>query len=283
MSDIGLTGAKTLGLKSGDELSLSVSAASHPGKVRDANEDSFSLNGVSYRAESGLLCIEQELKEPALFCVCDGMGGEMGGGTASDIAIKETAQLYSSLISGEADIFGAVDGYINRSNEKICRALKNSMSHRGGTTAAIAYIANGTLYAFSVGDSRIYIKSGGGLKLVSVDHTLAMKKLRAGIYSCEQAEASSDRHVLTLFLGADTDGRGLRAESYGPYELNPEDAVLICTDGLYDMCTEAEISGVLSAGGPVSKKLINQSLAAGGADNATCIAVRVGKRLKTAF
>ena len=70
------------------------------------------------------------------------------------------------------------------------------------------------MYSFSLGDSRIYLYRDGELNQISQDHTLAMRKYLANIYTKEEAEQSSDSHKLTLFLGVDINNNGLVAEKY---------------------------------------------------------------------
>ena len=257
-----------------------VTVSTHNGKVRGNNEDNFSVNGIIKSAEDNIYSLEDVFnKESLLLEVCDGMGGEENGEIASEIAVKHSAALYEALKSADGDdaqIASAVNNYVKAANAEICRELNNSESRRGGSTFALVYIKNGTVYAYSLGDSRIYLFSGGELKQISTDHTLAMLKYNANIYTLEEAEKSPDSHALTLFLGADVTDRGLSAQAYEPFELTSGSKILLCSDGLYDMCSKDEICGILSSNSKnPAQALVDAALDNGGIDNVTCIVAEI--------
>ena len=143
---------------------------------------------------------------------------------------------------------------------------------RSGSTLAMVCIDGGTVYSFNLGDSRVYYYLGGKLTRISQDHTLAAQKLRNGELT-EEIRSSSDAHKLITFLGADDDGVGLTAYAHEPVELG-SGKVLICSDGLTDMCSDAEIAKVLGeAHSNYAEALAEKALTKGGWDNVTCIVI----------
>ena len=145
---------------------------------------------------------------------------------------------------------------------------------RGGSTFAMIYFQDGKAKFFSMGDSRIYLFHRGSLFRVSRDHTLAQKKYEANIFTKEEAESSTESHVLTRFLGMDEDSDEFMAESYDAIIPEKEDKLLICSDGLYDMCSDREILQILSAPNqPYTIQLVNKALKNGGEDNITCMVI----------
>lgn len=270
--------SKLFQCRAGDRVKIAVST--HTGMVRSNNEDSFTVNGITKRPEDGIYSFVKAFDgDSLLLAVCDGMGGEDGGEIASGIAVKNSLALYNALkYADSSQITAAVNGYVKETNAQICRELGSSESKCGGSTLALAYIRNNIVYAYSLGDSRIYLFGSGELKRISSDHTLAMLKYNAGIYTLEEAERSPDRHRLTLFLGADVSGRGLTAQAYEPFKLTSESKLLLCSDGLYDMCGEQEISEVLSSRSKnCAQSLVDAAVKNGGTDNITCIvAERIG-------
>ena len=255
-----------------------VTAATHNGKVRSNNEDNFSVNGIIKSGEDNICSLEDDFdKESLLLEVCDGMGGEENGEVASEIAVKNSLALCDTLKCADvAQITAAVNNYVKETNAEICRELNNSESNCGGSTFALVYVKNGVVYAYSLGDSRIYLFSNGELKQISTDNTLAMLKYNANIYTLEEAEKSSDSHKLTLFLGADVMGRGLSAQAYKPFELTSESKLLLCSDGLYDMCGKDEICKILSSKSKnYAQALVDAALENGGIDNVTCMVAEI--------
>ena len=87
-----------------------------------------------------------------------------------------------------------------------------------------------------------------------------------------QAEAATHdlRHLLTRHLGANKAAR----PDVQRLALADGDCLLLCTDGLSDMVSDAEIAEVLAGGGAseaMSQRLVDRALAAGGKDNVTVI------------
>ena len=257
-----------------DDLNLYISASTHNGIKRDNNEDSFSINGKPRPKNKKVMDISgMAPKDPLMLAVYDGMGGEEMGEVASDIAAVMSRELLESLNLSEIEDYPkVVDMYTSKANNEICDVLKNNESKRGGTTMALLYIDNGIVYPFSLGDSRIYLLVNNELIRISEDHTVAMRKYKLNIYTLEEAEQSMDSHKLTLFLGVDNEKRGLSAQWYQPFVMPRSGILLLCSDGLYDMCSEAEIKEILTSGGDdLSSKLVSASLKNGGIDNITCI------------
>ncbi len=262
------------------DKTIDLSVSTHNGKRKDNNEDSFSINGKAKPSDKDIMNISGEIGGSELFLgVFDGMGGEKMGDVASRIAAERSAELFAELKDLTPDMFQqAIDKYVNQTNAEICRTLKNSGNDRGGTTMAAVFIKDGIVYPFSIGDSRIYLLKDGELEQISEDHTLAMCKYKSNIYTLEEAETSPDSHKLTLFLGVDVDGNGLDAQFYEPFVIPEGGSLLICSDGLYDMCSKSEIVQMLQQDSEnTATDLAETAVDNGGIDNVTCI---VAKYLK---
>ena len=99
-------------------------------------------------------------------------------------------------------------------------------------------------------------------------------QIKNNIFTKEEAEASPESHMLTLFLGMNNDDNNAGAEVYNPVTLNKNDKLLICSDGLYDMCSDKEIADILSVPNqPYTLQLVNAALDKGGIDNITCMVI----------
>lgn len=252
-----------------------IDVATHCGNERGENEDNFSLNGRMRNQDEDICAFSEFLPSPLLLNVCDGMGGEQDGRLASEIAADSSKKLLD-VLSGTAEdnITDMVNSYVQDANNKICEMLKNNNHCRGGSTFAMAYLRDNMVYPFSLGDSRIYKFFDGALEQVTTDNTVAMNKYRMNIYTLEEAEASIDSHKLTLFLGVDVRGNGLNAESYPAFEWKEGMKLLICSDGLYDMCSRAQISEILGAEQDnYASALLDMAMRNGGIDNITCMVV----------
>lgn len=250
--------------------------SSHPGKVRSGNEDNFAVNTVYRRLEDPKKNLEgTRLREPLFCAVFDGMGGEANGELASKLCAEVASMIYFELSeSSEVNVDGLVSSFVEKSNHAIVDMLESTHSKRGGSTFVMTVFYNKLVYPYSLGDSRIYLYRDKHLRQLSNDQTLAMKKLRANIITEEEALTSPDRHKLTSFLGVDVDAEGLVPQIYQPFVLGPGDKLLLCSDGLYDMCSDREMSKLMAKSpDEACLALVNAALDEGGEDNVTCIII----------
>lgn len=254
-----------------------VSIATNRGRVRRTNEDNFYADILGIR-EVEELCGHRILNhsDSYVFGVVDGMGGEQFGDIASEIA-AQTMNGFSDKIKKASlrELHAAVNEYASESNRRICRMTEERQADISGSTLVMACVRGNLVYPFSIGDSRIYYRSGGKLRQISEDQTVAMKKLKAHIYTEEEARLSGDAHKITTFLGVDKGNIGLKALAYEPLDLSAGE-VLLCSDGLTDMCTDEEILWVMQKYGDefAAQHLVELALRNGGADNVTCMIIR---------
>ena len=174
--------------------------------------------------------------------LADGMGGYAAGKLASETAVSNFIETYTYKTPTE-EIRDAMLRALFNANDAILR-VPESIEHEGkvGTTLVAAVIHNRQLFWISVGDSRAYLARGDNLVQLTTDHSYATElKRQVAKHSITQKEADEhpEREVLTSFVGVpdltDID------TNIKPLELEPEDAIILCSDGLYRSLTEDEI------------------------------------------
>jgi PPM family protein phosphatase len=230
-------------------------AVTQTGNVRRSNEDSY-------------------LVADPLFVVADGMGGAQAGEIASRMAAEEFEQLDPSRARGEA----ALREVIGNANRHILERARADPDLAGmGTTVISALVGDDGKVAFGhVGDSRAYLLRAGELRQLSEDHSLVSELVRSGELSEAEAERHPQRSVITRALGADPD---LQVDTF-TVAGQPDDVVLLCSDGLNTMVDEATIARLMSGGGTAeetARDLVRAALAGGGEDNVTAIVFRLGE------
>ncbi len=253
---------------------------SDKGLVRTNNEDNYLLghclneNGDTHM-ESGSL---SNIGEWTCGGVFDGMGGAAGG----EIASYEVANTFQKET---LEIKDCTEDEVNEILEKAFRLANDAViearhTHNTcGTTASVIVTNGRRIKAFHRGDSRIYLKRNGELFQLSKDHTLAQLKLDVGIYHKEEDAPEKEFHQLTEFLGME---RSLENEK--PFEsewldLESDDIILVCSDGLYDMCSKERILQSLVSTVELecmAKELLEEVFAKGAADNTTILLMKVG-------
>lgn len=177
--------------------------------------------------------------------VADGMGGMAFGREASEIAGKTFLRAYEAKAPDES-IPAKLKSALEQANHAVSSIIRQEGLNRGevGTTFAAAVIHEKCLYWVTVGDSRIYLYRGGRVFLVNESHTIGKdldRRAAAGHISRRDALHDPERCILTSYLGVEPLPQV--DISVHPYRLRPGDRVVISSDGLFDVLTDAEIAG----------------------------------------
>jgi protein phosphatase len=147
---------------------------------------------------------------------------------------------------------------------------KGMLGGRPGTTLTAAYIAWPQLLLLHVGDSRLYILRGGQLAQLTTDHSV----LPDPDNTQQRLGTSPLRHILT---NAIVSGPSRATGEVHRIHLDPEDRLLLCSDGLTEHVPDDQIAALLSQHddmGQVCADLLAAARHDGGSDNITAIATR---------
>ena len=188
------------------------------GAVRATNQDAVLPEG-------------EEHGETGLVAVADGVGGHPGGDIASRRAVEgiEGAR-------GGASVEELFDAARQRIREAIIEALDDRPEMLGmATTLTLARLCDGGVIEIGhTGDSRAYLLTDADLVQITEDHTHGMDLVVAGELTIEEARVRPEWHVLSNFLGFES----FRVATHR-VPLTPGDRLLLCTDGLTNMLTDA--------------------------------------------
>lgn len=270
-------------------LRLEVAARTDAGLVREHNEDHFiaarlgrSMSVLATNLPAGQVPARVDEAAYAL-AVADGMGGAAAGEVASALALTlgteltvDEARWPVRLDEAEVErLRERVTEYFHAIDRAVTERARARPDLRGmGTTLTVAYSAGPELVVFQVGDSRAYLVRGGTLERITRDQTVAQALVDAGHLAPAEAESHHLRHVLTKAIGT---GDCCDEAVMHRVGVAPGDRLLLCTDGLTDMVTDADI-GALLARHPepeaACEALVAAALAGGGRDNVTVIVGR---------
>lgn len=170
--------------------------------------------------------------------VCDGMGGNVGGQTASYLAVDAILTTLSR-VSENQDIRSLVTEAIIEANKSIYQRALDEPSLRGmGTTATIMVVTPEAAWLTHIGDSRIYLLRKGKKVFRTFDHSKVFSMVAAGIMTEEQARQSSFSNIITKALGIKktVDDFEVVKLSY-----NKGDRVILCCDGIWNTLPEPEM------------------------------------------
>ena len=248
---------------------LDMAAGSHRGRVRPHNEDCFA-------ASTGL----------GLAILADGMGGHQAGEVASRMAVDVIgAGIHAALRASprpsieSASAESLLVDQIALANARILEAGSARADFAGmGSTVVVALWHDGAVTVGHVGDSRLYRLRARELEQLTHDHSLAQEQIDRGRLSPEDARAAGLRNVLTRTLG----NAGEVIAELNTFEVAGGDLYLLCSDGLTDMLSDAQIrDALLSVGGEIQgavDRLIHEANEKGGLDNISVIVARVVNR-----
>jgi protein phosphatase len=278
-------------------LWLSVAGLTDVGRQRELNEDRFYYKVVQSSDEGSL----------ALLVVADGMGGHMAGEVASQWTVgtlkRELAPLFrpqdpsltrrldaedlAAVGSGvtvrldETDLARLLEHAVARANQVLLGYARKHSEEAGdmGSTLTLAVVEGERVTVAHVGDSRAYLWRQGRLRQLTEDHSVPGALLKQGRISPEEARDHPHRHILYRCLGLQPK---LEIDLYPAFPVEPGDALLLCSDGLWDMVYPDErLAGYLaSEAGPLAicRRLVDAANEAGGDDNVTVLLARVEAR-----
>ena len=253
---------------------------SEVGNIRTNNEDNLYCNGriMTANERDKPFFFEGVTEAPAIFAVCDGMGGEDCGEVASMTAVEGLKEHSGKILRNLLDADKEVDDYVKAVNDKLLGMMR-SQGIRTGATLVLAIAGSNSFKIYNLGDSRGFRVENGRLLRVTDDHTVAEEKMRMGLLSAAQAEKSRERHILTRYFG-DSDEYGVMPDVSEEYSFDTHTGGMLCSDGLTDMLTFPEISRIMSAAKTPSEAvnmLVDSALENGGKDNITCLVFEIAK------
>ena len=194
------------------------------GKTRSSNED----------------CIQCLSDIPAAI-LADGMGGHSAGEVASRTAVDTIAAILRQTVRG-ISAHERLETAIQAAHSVIREKSRQSIRYRGMGTTVVAVLADDrALHCAHVGDSRLYLLRDGRFSALTHDHSLQQEFIDQGLYTEEEAREKVSRNILTRALGLEPQV----IVDYNQMETRRGDRFLICSDGLYDMLTEAEMAALL--------------------------------------
>ena len=258
------------------------------GRVRGRNEDCLLVAEL----RKAMVVRQSNLPHPAtqygddrgyLFLVADGMGGHRAGEQASALAVTTIEEVVLNTFKWFFELRGPEGQQVLAEFQRALREadvrLNAEMVGRPelygmGTTLTMAYVFHGQLFVAHVGDSRCYLLRERTLYRLTNDHTLVADLVRSGQLAPEQAAGHRLRHVITNVVGG---GRhGVQVEVHKT-DLEHEDALLVCSDGLTEMVSDERVARVLAEEPDPRRacaRLVEEANAAGGTDNVSVIVAR---------
>ena len=152
----------------------------------------------------------------------------------------------------------------------------NPLSWQAGATLSGVRLTGRHAIFVNLGDSRGYLlpRNSKNIRQITDDHNKAAELVKEGKITKEMAITHVASTKLTRFMG--------KTPPVIPdlfiEEVNPGDRILLCSDGLYGMVSEADLSAIMrSSPDPdrICERLIEKANAEGGWDNISVVYIEV--------
>ncbi len=256
-----------------DPSQMVVGCARSVGRQRDHNEDSLFTFNATIASNSHSMPF-------GIYIIADGMGGHQHGEVASETAVRVMSNhlisnLYTPIFAVSAESPKNSLQEIMQQGVKIAHQVVTDKAPGGGTTLTAIVVLGNRMTIAHVGDSRAYaVYVDGRMQILTRDHSLVKRLEELGQITAEEAEYHPQRNVLYRALG--------QGEPIDPdvttAPLPQPGYVLICSDGLWGLVSDAEMFQIIS-GAPnphrACQLLVEAANANGGPDNITAILVKM--------
>jgi serine/threonine protein phosphatase PrpC len=232
---------------------------------------------------------ESQADPVGVFIVADGMGGHDNGQGASRMTIsvisermvrellmpplesEKSAQQATPL--DEDGLVALLQGSVEDANTSLCQANQRDKSDMGSTITGFM-IAEDHAYILNVGDSRTYMLREGKLHQLTNDHSLVGQLVAGGLIEPDDVYTHPQRSQIYRSLG---DKLNVQIDIF-KQQVYPGDVLLSCSDGLWEMVRNPQITELLSnAPDPQTacSQLIEAANTNGGEDNVSAVVVFV--------
>ena len=245
----------------GGAVNVTVAQNTHAGLQRENNQDDMAWFSFP---------------EVELFVVVDGMGGAVGGKIAASMAVVAIQQAFSDFSGTIPDRLIYALSEANRQIHSKSSSKDSRYQGMGTTAVVMAVCQDGLAYVAHVGDSRLYLHRNNRLEQITKDHTVLQRRIDDGLITPAQAKNATDGHILTWALGPKEETQP--EVNSDPIRLQPEDKILMCTDGLSDTVSDEQISAIIDNVNTIElacRALVDAALKAGGPDNITVQIINV--------
>jgi parallel beta-helix repeat protein len=234
-------------------------AASDPGKRRKNNEDRYYVD-----ADRGI------------YAVIDGVGGHAAGETAAALAVDVISERLERPTGTPEERLREA---ITLANNEILRLSQTRPEWTGmACVLTVALIEDDIVTVGHVGDSRLYLLTPGEIRKVTRDHSPVGEREDRGELTEEEAMRHSRRNEIFRDVGSSE--REPQDDGFIELETFPmpeNGALLLCSDGLTDLVSSAEIRAGVERYAPdldaATRALIDAANRAGGKDNVTVVLV----------
>jgi protein phosphatase len=263
------------------------------GKVRKTNEDHFLVVDISrtVAVRCGSLSPEALINRIGtssahLLAVADGVGGRPDGDVASERTSAEVLSYVGSATicfngldaDSEHELLGALEDTVHKVHRDLLSEAGSPRVKAPATTLTMVLLVWPRAYLVHVGDSRAYVRRRGRVQAMTRDQTFGEYMVSVGAWSDEQASSYRTAETLASAIGGTE-----MTPTVGLIDLEPDDSLMLCTDGLTKHVAFGRIEEVLAMPADaktMAETLMTDALDGGGTDNVSVIVARASAKIQ---
>ncbi len=203
-------------------------------------------NRLGNRSNNQDRCLILERFGRVLLVVADGMGGHARGDLAAQTAIDSLSRSFLERRDSIDDPQGFLESALHSAHIDVVEAGRADyppVSPR--TTCVVCLVQGDQAWWAHVGDSRLYLLRGGMLLTRTRDHTPVEQLLRSGAIAEDELRTHPLRNSVSRCLGG---GLKLPKISFDHARLKTDDALLLCSDGLWSALPEQRLAELSTYG-----------------------------------
>ena len=240
-----------------------------PGSGREKNEDAVLVNKE---------VINEGFREAVcdagfITAVCDGVGGERAGEQASQMCLQLLSALDYTSASDLKNILMDIHEKIKKKSSGDPAATDMQT-----TLCALALDEKGRGLCVNVGDSRLYRYVNGTIRQISDDQSYGQFMYNMGEIDSADELTPEDRNAIVSAMGSPhSDPKIVQTPLVSEFGQEPDDMIIITSDGVSDYVTDNEFEVGLAMDLPISEKLVALAKLAilnGSQDNVSIIGIK---------
>lgn len=208
--------------------------------------------------------------DAGIWLAADGMGGHEAGDVASRMVAEAVAKVPAN--GRLSEVVDRVDQALVDVNLAIRDHSARSFGGRTMGSTVVSLVANDrAAVCLWAGDSRLYRLRDDVFEQLTRDHSEVQELLERGLINPAEAPNHPHANVITRAVGGSPD----LSLDILLLDVHPGDVYLLCSDGLYNELTQAELA--LAIGEDLERsadRLLQQALDKGARDNVSLVLLR---------
>lgn len=267
---------------------VDVYGLTHPGKVRQTNQDHFLICSVRKQVQVHRTSLPDAERLPLagerlafLAVVADGVGGGTKGETASRLALERVTEYVTLTMRAyherdkddDQPFLDALQEAAWKSHATVVAEAEAEPDRRGMATTLTLWLGVWPkAYLLQVGDSRFYIFREDRLTRISRDQTMAQELVDQGVLTHAMAVNTKWANVLSSSIGGQQ-----TAPVVTRLDQDWQNVGLLCSDGLIKHVSDERIAErlrTMTSSQQACEALLQDALDGGGSDNVSIIVIR---------